>query len=241
MKRSWDDITILDKEAEVACLAMCKEALQEVPIRHETNLVKIYMRFLQMSIKSVVIGYVFFLGALLLAMSCYKVDGAFVNLYYAILGGYFMIQLFMHQRQHMEELLYTTSINGAVLFLMEMIGFLFAYTISCVICFSLSYETQYQSIQMLEMSTLQLLYALTCVFLLKTRLRSFTSALLLYIMIFALINLLFSSEPFLFSTLLYFSPSSIHLLLLTGGLLFLLSCCIQVKRLSKEGFYEANS
>ena len=241
MKLDWKSIEVLETEGLDETLQACKAQLMQKENRVEHQNIQIFLSYLRVDGNKIIFGYLIFLLAFLFLFFTKTLEIANISLYYGALGVYFTTLLFRHQESGLNEILYTTPLNGAKLFLFQIACFLTLYISTMCLLLTCSTLSNYGMIEITTTSLLPLFFSefvlLSGIF----SIRSYQVALSVYVVLYMLFTITFTDvfESFMQITLpsacshswIFYQPY----LCVIAIVLFLFGCMCNYHRLEKGG------
>lgn len=247
MKEDWKSIEVFDAHGLDETLQVCRKQLLQKENRIEHKEMRIFWAYLKADGNKIIIGYLLFLLAFLCLIFTNYFKLSILSLYYGALGVYFTTMLYRHQESGLNEILYTTPINGAKLFLFQIACFLTLYFITILLLFTCTSISDYAKVIEIIATSMLPLSLSQCVLMSGIfPIRSYQVALSIYTLLYGCFVVTFTNIAEVQSynilpsswveTLLQYQP----LLCMIASILFILSCIWNYQRLGKEGFYEIN-
>lgn len=247
MKEDWKSIEVFDACGLDETLQACRKQLLQKENRIEHKEMRIFWSYLKADGNKIIIGYLLFLLAFLCLIFTNYFKLSILSLYYGALGVYFTTMLYRHQESGLNEILYTTPINGAKLFLFQIACFLTLYFITILLLFTCTSISDYvKVIEIIATSMLPLSLSQCVLMSAIFPIRSYQVALSIYTLLYGCFVVTFTNIAEVSSynilpsswveTLLQYQP----LLCMIASVLFIVSCIWIYHRLGKEGFYEIN-
>lgn len=244
MKLDWKSVEVLETEGLDETLQACKVQLMQKENRIEHQNVHIFTAYLKVDGNKIIIGYLIFLFVFIYLFFTKYFELVNISLYYCALGIYFTTLLFRHQESGLHEILYTTPLNGAKLFLFQIACFLTLYIVTIGLLFTFGNFSHREIIEVVTTSMLPLCLSEFVLLSGIVPIRSYQVALSVYIVLYMLFTYVFTG---VFENYIRYSLSSTWFLsyqpylCVIAIILFLSGCICKYQRLGKEGFYEINN
>lgn len=246
MKLDWKSLEMQNNEGLDETLQACRMQLMQKEKRIEHQNMRIFWSYLKVDGNKIIMGYFIFLLVFIYLFFTKYFELVNISLYYGALGIYFTTLLFRHQESGLNEILYTTPLNGAKLFLFQIGCFLTLYIVTIGLLLTCGSFDHYEMMEVITTSLLPLCFSefvlLSGVF----PIRSYQVALSVYVVLYGLSTYTFTNvferiiQITLPSTWFYSMISYQPYLCILAIILFLIGCICNYHRLGKEGFYEIN-
>ena len=247
MKLDWKSVEVLETEGLDETLQACKVQLMQKENRIEHQNIHIFTSYLKADGNKIIIGYLIFLFVFIYLIFTKYFELFNISLYYCALGIYFTTLLFRHQESGLHEILYTTPLNGAKLFLFQIGCFLTLYILTIGLLITCGSFSHHEIIEVVTTSVLPLCLSEFVLLSSIVPIRSYQVALSVYVVLSVLFTYVFTG---VFEKLIQYSLSSTWFsswisyqpyLCVIAIILFLSGCICKYQRLGKEGFYEINN